>query len=428
LNFAVNNSRAICAAFSPKAPDQDDGFATVSRQDEPLSTGRELSILHLDMDAFYAAVEERDNPALKGKPVIVGGSPQGRGVVSTANYEARRFGVHSAMPAAQARRQCPDGIFLRPRMSVYVGISARLREIFARYTPLIEPLSLDEAFLDVTASRRLFGTPVSIAKGLKNTIRDELDLVASVGVAPNKFLAKLASDLSKPDGLLVVDPDGVREFLDPLPVSRLWGVGAAAERKLQAMGIYTVAELRQSAVQGLEQRLGTWGRHIWELAHGRDERRVIPDRDAKSISHETTFSNDITDPHVLRTWLLDLTEQVARRLRRHDLRARTVELKLRYNDFTTVSRSRSLTEPSDRTRIIWRLVSELFEQQWQRRSDPVRLLGCGVSGFDSEPSRQGDLFDAVVDERDARLDGVMDAISERFGNGIVGRGGAGAKK
>lgn len=392
-----------------------------------MSTEPRKAILHVDMDAFYAAVEERDNPELRDQPVVVGGSANGRGVVSTANYIARQFGIHSAMPAAQARRLCPHAVFIRPRMQVYAAISAHLRELFFRYTPLVEPLSLDEAFLDVTGTERLFGSPRDIAVSLKAAIRSDLELVASVGVAPNKFLAKLASDLSKPDGLIEVDPDDRQAFLDPLPVSRLWGVGAAAQRKLHGMGVYTIGELRRETVERLESRLGSWGVHIWELSHGRDDRDVVPDRDAKSISHETTFERDIHDPAALRDVLIGLNEQVGRRLRRHGLMARTVDLKIRYDDFTTVTRSRSLPEATDRSQVIWQQVRGLFDAQWQRRADPVRLIGCGVSGFEREAARQGDLF-SMNDERQGKIDGVMDAISEKFGAGTVGRGSSGAKK
>ena len=380
------------------------------------------SILHVDMDAFYASVEERENPDLRGQPVVVGGSPDGRGVVAAANYEARKFGVHSAMPAAQARRLCPHAVFIRSRMNLYAGVSSQLREIFFRVTPMVEPLSLDEAFLDVAASVRLFGEPLRIAQRLKADIRSELGLVASVGVAPNKFLAKLASDLSKPDGLIAVNPGEVDAFLSPLPVTRLWGVGAASERKLNAMGVYTVADLRRESAERLESRLGAWGLHIWELAHGRDSRKVVSDRDAKSISHETTFETDIVELRNQRAWLLELTEQVCARLRRHELTARTVEIKLRYGDFTTVTRSKGLYEPTDRTRTVWRQAASLLDTQWRRRPDPVRLLGCGVSGIGRDQPRQSDLFSEVQDRRQAKIDGVVDAISERFGKGALARG------
>jgi len=234
-------------------------------------------ILHVDMDAFYASVEERDRPDLRGRPVIVGGDAERRGVVSAANYAARRYGVHSAMPMATARRLCPHAVYLHPRIGYYAEIAEQIRAIFDRYTPLVEPLSLDEAFLDVTGSGALFGTAVEIGGRIKDEIRRELRLVASVGVAPNKFLAKLASDLEKPDGFVVVEPEGVQAFLDPLPVERLWGVGRVSSEALHRLGIRTVGQLRLWSCEALAARFGQAGQHLWQLAHGIDDRRVVPD-------------------------------------------------------------------------------------------------------------------------------------------------------
>lgn len=301
------------------------------------------------MDAFYASVEERDRPELLGKPVIVGGSPEKRGVVSAANYIARRYGVHSAMPSATAHRLCPHGVHLPPRISYYAKISRQIREIFERFTPLVEPLSLDEAFLDVAGSEHLFGSAVDIAKQIRRAIRNELRLVASVGVAPNKFLAKIASDLRKPDALVVVEPDKVREFLDPLPVQRLWGVGKQSSQVFERLGIRTVGQLRGWPLDAILARFGCSGEHLWNLAHGRDDRAVVTEREAKSISHETTFEWDIHDKDVLRAWLVDLVEQVGCRLRQHGLRGRTVHLKVRFADFSTITRSQTIPEPSNIT-------------------------------------------------------------------------------
>jgi DNA polymerase-4 len=380
-------------------------------------------ILHVDMDAFYASVEELDDPGLVGQPVVVGGTPDGRGVVAAANYAARRYGIHSAMPAARARRLCPHAVFIRSRMDRYVDVSRELRDIFARYTPLLEPLSLDEAFLDVTSSLRLFGDGQAIARRIKEEIRDELGLVASVGVAPNKFLAKLASDLDKPDGLVVVPTDAIEAFLEPLPVSRLWGVGKVSNRDLAEMGVYTIGDLRRLPEELLVSRFAKSAAHWARLARGIDDRRVVPDRDAKSISHETTFATDIGDAEVLRSWLLELTEQVATRLRRQGLRGKTVFIKVRYADFHTVTRSESLDAPSNVTRELYVTAARLLQAQLARSPRPVRLLGMGASGITSEELEQGQLFETEDREQQRRIDTVVDSIKSRFGNRALRRGG-----
>jgi len=286
-----------------------------------------LTILHVGMDAFYASVEQRDRPALRGRPVIVGGLA-GRGVVSAASYEARKFGVHSALPMAAARRLCPQGVFLPVRMQHYAQISRQLREIFFAFTPLVEPLSLDEAFLDVHGSTALLGSAPTIARLLKARIQAETGLIASVGVAPNKFLAKLASDLGKPDGFVVVAADAVRAFLAPLPVGRIWGVGKKAEQRLHALGVRTIGQLVALPEKVLVGHFGASGRHIGQLAHGQDERAVVPDREAKSISTETTFAQDSGDPEVLRACLLDLVDHLASRLREEGLGAEISVLRI----------------------------------------------------------------------------------------------------
>ena len=380
-------------------------------------------ILHVDMDAFYASVEELDDPGLVGQPVVVGGTPDGRGVVAAANYAARHYGIHSAMPAARARRLCPHAVFIRSRMDRYVEVSRELRGIFARYTPLLEPLSLDEAFLDVTSSLRLFGDGQAIARRIKEEIRHELGLVASVGVAPNKFLAKLASDLDKPDGLVVVPADAIEAFLDPLPVSRLWGVGKVSNRDLAEMGVHTIGDLRRLPEDLLVSRFAKTAAHWARLARGIDDRRVVPDRDAKSISHETTFATDIRDTEVLRSWLLELTEQVATRLRRQDLRGKTVFIKVRYADFHTVTRSESLDAPSNVTRELYVTAARLLQAQLARSSQPVRLLGMGASAITTGAHAQGQLFETEDREQQGRIDTVVDSIKSRFGNRAMRRGG-----
>lgn len=378
-------------------------------------------ILHVDMDAFYASVEERDRPELRGKPVIVGGTPQGRGVVAAANYEARKFGVHSAMPAARAKRLCPQAVFLPSRIDYYAQVSRQIRDIFHRFTPLVEPLSLDEAFLDATGSEALFGSSIEIGRQIKHQIRGKLELVASVGVAPNKFLAKMASDLEKPDGFTVVDPDRVLDFLDPLEVGRLWGVGRVTGKVFEYLGVSTIGDVRALTLEVLQQHFGEYGKHLWELARGIDNREVIPDREAKSVSHETTFAEDIADMEVLRAWALELTEQVGRRLRRHNLRGRTVHLKVRFSDFQTITRAKTLPNPTNVTQEIWSAANELLSNRLPAEHLAVRLIGLGVSGFDNPAKSQLMLFDDDEHDAQTELDKTADQIRERFGASSLNR-------
>ncbi|MGQ0634006.1 MAG: DNA polymerase IV [Planctomycetaceae bacterium] len=381
-------------------------------------------ILHVDMDAFYASVEERDQPELAGKPVIVGGTPQGRGVVAAANYVVRTFGVHSAMPTATALRLCPQAIVIAPRLHYYARIAEQIREILLRFSPLVEPLSLDEAFVDVTGSERLFGPSVEIGRQIKQAIRETVRLVASVGIAPNKFLAKIASDLEKPDGFVVVDPAGVQAFLDPLPVGRLWGVGRVTGRAFQQLGIHTIGQVRNLPIEVLQTHFGKSGAHLWQLAHGIDDRAVVPDREARSISHETTFATDIGDRQVLRAWLLELTEQVGWRLRRHALRGRTIRLKLRFPDFRTAMRSKTLAEPTNITGEIWRAAAELLERALPGKGQRLRLLGVGVEGLEESRPAQASLFGDEERQKLAQLDKASDDICDRFGSGALRRASA----
>jgi len=384
------------------------------------------AILHVDMDAFFASVEIRERPELAERPVIVGGSPERRGVVAAANYVVRRYGVHSAMPTATALRLCPTAVILPPRHDFYAAVSHDIQAIFARYTPQIEPLSLDEAFLDVTASERLFGPAAEIGRRIKREIRDELQLTASVGVAPNKFLAKIASDINKPDGFVVVRQEQMQAFLDPLPVDRLWGVGKVGAKVFERLGISTIGQLRAYSPRLLQQHFGNFAEQLWQLAHGQDERPVVSEHEAKSISNETTFARDISDPEVLHAWLLDLTEQVGYRLRRHDLKARTVQIKARLADFTTLTRSQTLPQPTDITHEIWQVAQMLFEQRLPRPLPAIRLLGVGVSGFEGGCAGQGELFG--TGERQSRLDAVLDAVAGRYGREYLFRAGIGRKK
>jgi DNA polymerase-4 len=398
-----------------------DGFMTIALPpDKTLSTHK---IIHVDMDAFYASIEEREDPSLKGKPVVVGGSAEGRGVVSAANYAARKYGIRSAMPMIQALRRCRHLVRLPSRMELYSQVSHQIRDIFYRYTPLVQPLALDEAFLDVTASEKLFGSAEVIGRQIRDEIQDELKLVASVGIAPSKFVAKIASDIRKPGGFVVVDVGQVQVFLDPLPVSRIWGAGKVTVALFERMGIKTIGQLRRQSEPWLISHLGKFGQHLWQLANGIDDREVVTDGQAKSISHETTFSEDLTSQQQLEAWLLHLTEQVAWRLRKHELKGKTVVLKLRHHDFKTLTRSRSLPAPTDSTDKLWQLTRQLFVDNWDGKN-PIRLIGMGVSGLFRQGQQlglaeQGDLFEKA---EDTKLDQLADNINARFGACTVQRG------
>lgn len=382
----------------------------------------ERRILHVDMDAFYAAIEQHDRPELRGKPVLVGGSPQIRGVVSTASYEARPFGCHSAMPMAQAIRLCPQAVVIPPHMDRYLEISRQVFEILEQFTPLVEPLSIDEAFLDVTGSILLFGPAEQIAREVRQRILRTTGLTASVGVAPNKFIAKLASDQRKPDGLVVVQADQVRAFLDPLPIGRLWGVGRATLTKFEALGIRTFGDARRLSEEQFRDRFGEYGAHFFQLVRGIDDRAVVPDREAKSLSQETTFPKDAQDGADLRCVLLDQTEQVARRLRRHALLAHTVVLKIRLPDFTTLTRRTSLNAATNQTEELWHAAAMLFEEWTRTSNSPVRLLGMGVTNLSGHAGQQLSLFGDPEQERRGRLDQVVDSVVNRFGTDAIGRG------
>lgn len=378
-----------------------------------------LMILHVDMDAFYASVEEREQPEFVGKPLVVGGTPEGRGVVAAANYAARKFGIHSAMATSRALQLCPHVTVLRPRMELYAEVSQQIREIFHRYTPVVEPLSLDEAFLDATGSIQLFGSVESIGREIKQSIHSELSLIASVGVAPNKFLAKLASDLDKPDGFTVIAADAVKQTLAPLPVNRIWGIGQVTDKKFAKLGIRTIGQLRTLPKSKLAQEFGASGDHFWNLARGIDNREVVPDREAKSVSHENTFPEDVRDMEVLRAWLLELTELVARRLRQNETKGRTVHLKVKYSNFDSITRSKSLATATNATAILWKTASELLEHQLPDRPLVVRLLGMGVSNLQRATAVQKSLFDdepGAGDAKDDRLDKIADQIRDKFGS------------
>ncbi len=380
-------------------------------------------ILHVDMDAFYAAIEQRDRPELRGKPVVVGGG-SGRGVVAAASYEARRFGIHSAMPGRRAAQLCPDAVFVRGNLHHYAEVGRRVREIFHRYTPLVQPLSLDEAFLDVAGSRRLHGDARTIGRAIKDAIGDELCLTASVGIAPLKFVAKIASDLNKPDGFVEVAEGGVVAFLDPLPVSRLWGVGRVGQQKLQQLGLRCVGDIRTFDPEILKQKFGSWGEHLWRLANGIDPRKVVPDRSAKQISHERTFSEDIADEVMLRAVVSYLSEQVARRLRRHGREARTVSIKYRREDFQTFARSRTFQRPTHSTDEIFQNAADLLEEMRCKQPRPVRLIGVTAGALtDRGAPKQLSLFDLREGESSQKqVDQVIDSLAGQIGEKAVYRG------
>jgi len=378
------------------------------------------SVLHVDMDAFFASVEQRDRPVLRGLPVLVGGDGP-RGVVATASYEARVFGCHSAQPMAVAKRLCPHAVIVPPRGGAYREASERVFEIFHEFTPVVQPLSVDEAFLDVTGCERLHGSPLTIARGIQQRIAERVALTASVGVAPNKFLAKLGSELDKPAGITVLDASNIDEILPPLSIRAIPGIGPAAEKRLEALGIRTVGDVRDMGKERLLDRLGEHGERLFELAHGRDVRAVVPDRRAKSISQECTFPADVAEPEHVWDVLRGHVEAVARRLRRSAIKGATATVKLRYGNFETITRSHTLSAPSDVTREWMDAARTLFDR-WKRASfQPVRLVGFAVTHFRAGEAQMA-LFPDEVRERDGRLDRVVDLIQDRFGGGVIGRG------
>ncbi|MDR0548664.1 MAG: DNA polymerase IV [Deltaproteobacteria bacterium] len=371
-------------------------------------------IIHLDMDAFYASVEILDNPSLKGLPVIVGGLGD-RGVVSTASYAARAKGVRSAMPIVQARRLCPEGIYLWPKMARYQELSAKVMDIFQRYTPLVEPLSLDEAFLDVTGSLKLFGSAPEIAARVKKEVLAETGLTVSAGVATQKHIAKIASGFQKPDGLTVIQAGGEKDFLWPLPLSRLWGVGPATLKTLESLGLKIIGDLAKTPAKAMEAKLGNSGLKLWLLANCEDEREVEPDRIVKSIGHEETYAIDIDGEEAINRELLALSVKVAKRLRANQLKGRTLTLKIRSQNFKTFTRSRTLSLGLDVHLDIYRLAKELFP--WEKKG-PYRLLGISASNFVAEGDLeypQEDLFGPPKPAPNARLAKALDKINDRFG-------------
>jgi DNA polymerase-4 len=376
-------------------------------------------ILNVDMDAFYASVEQRDNPGLRGKPVVVGGGSN-RGVVAAASYESRVFGIRSAMPMAEALRRCPHLIRVAPRMARYQAVSREIFAIFNEFTPLVEGLSLDEAFLDVTSSRRLFGSGRRIASVIKDRIRERTGLTASVGVASNKLVAKIASDLDKPDGLVVVGAEQVHATLDPLPVSVIPGIGKRTLARLSAIGVHTIAELRSAPDRELEPVFGRFTRKTRERASGIDERPVVASRAEKSISNEQTYDVDLSERRDMERQLLRLTERTAGRLRKAALSAGTVQVKIRQSDFRTFTRQKRLKPPGNGTDQIYAVARELLAAWLSGNPDArIRLLGVGCSSL--APAEQPDLFGDGDASQSSEFDRTIDEIRDRFGSDSLAR-------
>ncbi|MFH1877585.1 MAG: DNA polymerase IV, partial [Candidatus Omnitrophota bacterium] len=379
------------------------------------------------MDAFFASVEERDNPKYRGKPVIVGSDPKGgkgRGVVSACSYEARKFGIHSAMPVSTAYRKCPHGIFLPVDMRKYAAVSEEILGLLESFTPEIEPVSIDEAFLDITGSYHLFGSPGDVCLKIKSDIKRKTGLTASIGMAPNMMTAKIASDIGKPDGFVIVATEGLRDFLFPLPAGRLWGVGEKTLATLKKMGINTIGNIARYDPDELCRVLGVSGLHIWELANGIDPRRVEGTGTVKSVSNEYTFDSDVTDWEAVKKALLFLSEKVSRRMRISGFKGRTVTLKIRFSDFKTYTRSVTLDMPTNFIDDIYRNALGKAGPFESKRCSGIRLVGVRVSNL-AEFSFQGDLFDgkAVSAEKKERIHKAVDSIRDKFGEKAVRRGG-----
>ncbi len=379
-------------------------------------------IIHVDMDAFYASVEQRDNAELWGIPVAVGGSADGRGVVAAASYEARVFGVRSAMAMSSALKMCPHLRVVRPRIDYYAKISKQIREIFEEFTPLVEPLSLDEAFLDVHPTAHLFGGASAIGLKIKQGIYERLQLNASVGVAPNKFVAKIASDLRKPNAFVVVPPDEIDMFLEPLSIDRIWGVGAVTGGQLKRFSLRTIGDLKRLSQSDLEAIVGSSNaERFWQLARGIDPRSVVPYREAKSISSEMTFPTDLTDRELIAGNLALLVAGVTRRLRSHGWKGKGIELKIKYHDFQTLNRSMMLPQPTDLTDDLWQAAQTLWQTKVPQDHRPIRLIGFGIHHLAHNPYEQLSLFDQEDRAKKRELDKVTDTITAKFGKQAIRR-------
>jgi DNA polymerase-4 len=377
-------------------------------------------ILHVDMDAFFASVEQLLNPEWIGQPVIVGADPQdgrGRGVVSAASYEARKYGVHSAMPISRAYQLCPKGVYVQPHGHLYQNYSQQVFTILSRFSPLVEPLSIDEAFLDMTGSLHLFKSVKAMGEKLKDEIKQETQLPASVGIASSKSVAKIASDLNKPEALVIVEPGKVQDFLDPLPVTKLWGIGEKTFDNLLKMGIRTVYQLRQYPQEVLIQKFGKMGQHILNMATGTDQREVVPTEEVKSVSNEVTFDEDQTDMELVKKTVFNLSEKVAGRLRRSGIQGKTVHLKIRFQDFKTYTRSYSYKSYTNLTDEIYKTSLFLLDE-FDPLEIPVRLLGVGLSNLENESGKQLSLWELDLDKKH-KVEKVMDQIQDKFGKNSI---------
>ncbi len=379
-------------------------------------------IAHIDMDAFFAAVEQRDDPSLKGKPVIIGADPKGgkgRGVVSTCSYEARKYGIHSAMPISIAYRKCPHGVFLRGSSRKYREASNQVFDILYDFTPDMEPVSVDEAFFDITGSYHFYKTPYKTCAAIRERIKKEVNLTASIGIASVKMVAKIASDYCKPDGLLEIAPDKILDFLWPLGIEKLWGVGKQTQKTLNTLGIYTIGELAQYPVEDLSDRLGVHGNHLHDLANGIDEREVYVDEEIKSVSHEHTFEVDEGDPKEIYNTISFLSEKVSRRLRKYELKGKTITLKVRLSDFKTFTRAHTVSGRINFFDDIYKQSKDLFDA-FYKKGMKIRLLGVRVSNF-TDPYVQESLFEDLVSVKREKVHKAVDLIKDKYGEGAIRR-------
>ena len=391
--------------------------------DKRYSGSSERIIAHLDMDAFFAAVEQRDNPALRGRPVVIGADPKGgkgRGVVATCSYEARPYGIHSAQPISVAYQKCPDAVFLRGNHAKYRSVSREIFRVLAEFTPDIEPVSIDEAFMDWTGCWRRYGSARRMAQEIKRRIQAETGLTASIGVAPVKFAAKIASDYDKPDGLCLIPPGRLNAFLRPLPVTKLWGVGARCQESLHRLKIFTIGDLAAFSRERLVAALGKRGAHLHDLANGIDPREVVMDDEVKSVSHEHTFEEDQSDPEVVCRILLRLSEKVSRRLRRQGLKGRTVSIKVRTTGFHTFTRAETLHRRVNLIDEIYPVARDLFTR-FYKPGMAIRLIGVRVAQFDS-PYVLDSLFEDTRTKRLEAVHAAMDRIKDKFGEEAIHRG------